>query len=124
MSNVFLSPPVTQTISITTTLSSAQSGSLVPIALNGSANFAITLPTAQRGLYFRFFIAVDGTRDCTINGTFNGYIINDVFPLACSGKVNITIGAVPAVVGDNLEIWCDGTNWVVRGYSQNALAFF
>lgn len=122
MSNVFLNPPVTQVVSIATTLTSAQSGALVPLDLSGAANFAITLPTAQLGLNYKFYVATAGARNCTVNGTFNGYLIGAVTRVACAGKAGIVITGAGglALVGDTLEIFCDGTNWVARGFAQTA----
>jgi hypothetical protein len=124
-------PPATASVSVATALTVAQSGSFIPLALNGAANFALTLPASAPGLNYKFIVTTAGTRNCTItpvgNDTFSGYLLGDATLVACANKGTIVMTAGSLAVGDSLDIIATGTNvassWVVRGFSAGAGGF-
>lgn len=116
-----ISGGITRTVSqsalvgATVVLTAADSGSvLINRSTSGSPSW--TLPTAAAGLYFTFYVA-----NVTAGFTVTGGTIKaktNASGTAISGTT-LTNTQGTAVVGDNITLICDGTNWV--GISQSGI---
>ncbi len=116
-------------VSAATTLTDAQSGSIISIT-NAAAladAYAITLPapTVAAGMQFYFVLATAGLGGTTItsnavNMRFKGLAnAAQVVSVACT---SVAIAPV-AVTGDFVEMYSNGTNWFATGISQVAVGF-
>lgn len=114
-------------VSSATTLKSYQSSAIIAVTSAG-ANYTITLPAPALGLNFKFYLVVTaGTNTVTISSPTANTLGGQYF--SCS--TTATTIAVPAVigtntsvvfsthaiVGDTIEMWSDGTNWLGKGFS-------
>lgn len=97
----------------TVVLTAADSGSvLINRSTSGSPSW--TLPTAVAGLYYTFYVA-----NVTAGFTVTGGTIKaktSATGTAISGTT-LTNTQGTAVVGDNITLVCDGTNWVAVSQS-------
>lgn len=100
-------------VGATVALTAADSGSvLINRSTSGSPSW--TLPTAAAGLYFTFYVA-----NVTAGFTVTGGTIKaktSATGTAISGTT-LTNTQGTAVVGDNITLVCDGTNWVAVSQS-------
>lgn len=110
-----LKRPVSQSalVGATVALAASDSGSvLINRSTSGSPSW--TLPTAAAGLYFTFYVA-----NVTAGFTVTGGTIKaktSATGTAISGTT-LTNTQATAVVGDNITLVCDGTNWVATSQS-------
>jgi hypothetical protein len=97
-------------VTTTTTLTSAQSSSLIYISSTGSA-YTITLPAASAGLYYRFFVANTLTAAVTISAPTSGtlYVTNSGAG-ASGSKTNLILGTT-AGIATEIFLTMSGTNW-------------
>lgn len=85
-------------------------------AFDSTTAFTITLPKAQKGLYFTFFIKQVASATGHVVAVPTGVVMyGKVSPTgaataATAGKGRVNTQATSAV-GDALDVWCDGTNW-------------
>jgi len=109
-----------------TALTAAQSGTIFRINLTATA---VTLPAVatSAGCFFRFINSVAApAADCSITGpagTLEGYLISQATRVACVGGSQITLAHAAMSIGDSIDLVCDGTNWMVRGFAQTAAAY-
>lgn len=104
------------------TVSVADSGKLMLIGALTTATRVITLPDAQAGLHYRFMVTATLTQIARITpaaGTINGALINNN---AGAAEVVAKAGAsadltATAILGDFMDVYCDGTNWHCSGMS-------
>jgi hypothetical protein len=109
---------LTETVAATNVISASESGSV--FFLSHATEFVSTLPAPAAGLHFNFIVAnAPETDSYTIvtNGSSN-IILGQVYTSAgadgdseTSGADTITFVDSQAVVGDRVELFCDGTNW-------------
>lgn len=111
----YFKPVLTPTVD--TTLTVAQTGSIVNL---GTAGVDVTLPspTAANGVHYRFVVsAAFATTDITIvSGTadlIEGSLIVAGAVVACDAADLITIAAANEDIGDFIEIYSNGTKWMV-----------
>lgn len=110
-------------------LTAAQSGS--EIMLNASAGFAITLPTAAAGLYYRFTVAANfATTNFTVITPGLLDIIQGGATVAgadvpAADEDTISFVATAELKGDFVDVWSDGTSWFVngRGTTSGSITF-
>jgi len=89
----------------------------------------INLPVNEAGLHYRFQTKVAGVALAhsvnigyagaeDIYGTiFN--VAEDVLVVQGVSTINFTGGNVdPCSIGDTIDLYCDGTNWLVSAYAQ------
>jgi len=107
--------PVTQSalVGATVALTAADSGGVfINRSTSGSPSW--TLPTAAAGLYYTFYVS-----NVTAGFTVTGGTIKaktNAAGTAISGTT-LTNTQGTAVVGDNITLVCDGTNWVAISQS-------
>jgi hypothetical protein len=116
------------TISGATTITVAQSGCIFNVINNISAAYTITLPsTPINGLYYKFIIgenlnegAITITSTPLTDNIIGNYLSSDGTAVTHGnlndGCTNIILGTT-TIIGDSLEIWCNGY-WVVRGITS------
>jgi hypothetical protein len=112
----------------TTTLTAAQSGSLIKLDL--AAGFVVTLPTAKAGLRYEFLIGTSVTsNNYTIQASaatelFTGAVINSsssanfLAPANGSTHYKLILGTTTTggQAGGRIRITCQSaTNWIVEG---------
>tara|TARA_R110000764_G_scaffold135062_1_gene223168 strand:- start:1227 stop:1676 length:450 start_codon:yes stop_codon:yes gene_type:complete len=110
----------TSTLTSNTTLYDYNSGTTY--FLDGSSAFDVTLPSAKAGVNFKFIIT-DVTADVDVvqaaaTEDFVGTISTGAggSDSAVSGDTKIIFDeSGGAVVGDQVSLECDGTNWYVKG---------
>jgi hypothetical protein len=107
-----------------TTLTTAQSGSLV--ALTGTTGYAVTLPAASAlaGCNYRFVVQdLFGTTDWVITSpAANMYGTVDELSTVqtVAGATTINLELAADTIGDWIEVVSDGTNWYVSGHCAQA----
>jgi hypothetical protein len=124
----------TETVAATNAISADESGSV--FFLSHATEFVSTLPAPTAGLHFTFIVAnAPETDSYTIvtNASANIIVGNassaedaaGSCDFEASGCDTITFVDGKAVVGDWVELFCDGTNWFTRGCSsvQDAITF-
>ena len=105
-----------------TTLTAAQSGSIV--ALAQAAGYAVTLPPPAAGLNYLFVVqALFATTDWVItSASANMYgsvmELSTIQAVAGATTINLELGA--DTIGDWIELYSDGVNWYVRGACAQA----
>jgi len=102
-------------VGATVVLTAADSGKLL-INRSTSGSPSWTLPTAANGLWFTFFTA-DTTTGFTVTG-------GTIFARASATGASVTGTTLTntqgtAVVGDNITLICNGTDW--KGVGQNGV---
>ncbi len=120
-----------ETVAATRVLTAAESGTV--IILNHATEFDTKLPAPAAGLRFKFIVGAapsSASYTITTNGTTQNVIVgclatSDVVTATAadsetSGIDVITFVDGQAVVGDWVELVCDGTNWYVSGCSKVA----
>jgi hypothetical protein len=89
-----------------------------------SSAFAITLPAAAAayaGVSYNFTITTVGAFAVTISdgaANLEGTIVLDASVIPATGTTLTFING--AIVGDSIDVSCDGVNWLVRGVSSAA----
>lgn len=123
-------PVLLEPISITTSTFTLTRHHLAggEIFLNRAAGIAITLPAPDAGLSAKVIIGTSPTTDCTIS-TYGGADIMVVSvneletdttedgPYDNDADV-FTFKANVALIGDFVEISCDGTKWYLQGQTN------
>lgn len=113
---------LTEVVAATNVITAAESGTV--FFLNNATEFVSTLPAPAAGLNFTFIVtAAPASASYTIvtNASANiilGHIVcsaGGTGDSETSGGDTITLVDGQAVVGDRVDIVCDGTNWFVRG---------
>ena len=100
-------------VGATVVLTAADSGSvLINRATSGSPSW--TLPTAAAGLYYTFYVSSTSAGFTVTGGTIKAK--TSATGTAISGTT-LTNTQGTAVVGDNITLVCDGTNWVAISQS-------
>lgn len=96
--------------------------------LNSATEFVTTLPAPALGLKFRFVVkaAPSGASYTIVTSGSANIIRGQVYSadlnaasdgdFETSGGDTITLVDGVSVVGDSVELFCDGTNWFMRGY--------
>jgi hypothetical protein len=104
------------------TMSLADSGGIFDITQ--SSAFAITLPAAavgNAGVRYTFFISTIGAFAVTVSdggANLEGTIVLDASVIPATGTTLTFING--AVIGDNIEVFSTGVNWMVRAVSSAA----
>lgn len=125
--SVVLAAPV-EALTATKVLVAADSGKL--LTLGTATGFNTALPAPAAGLNFTFVVKVAPTTAYTI--TTNGTTQNIIHGQVYTGDVNsaidpdltngtavdvITLVANKAVIGDRVELICDGTLWYAKAFA-------
>jgi hypothetical protein len=104
-----------------------------------TADCLITLPTAERGLEYTFVYkgvaadAQDWNIDAAVAANFMlggvvhldtdaGSAGDEVVPVAPNGSTNAILNVLVPDVGTRVNLFCDGTNWIVSGFVVAATA--
>jgi hypothetical protein len=106
------------------TVSAADTGKLflVPVL---AVNRVVTLPAVAVGLHFRFLATATLTHTATITaaGLVNGVLLNNnagATTLVAKNAANSAVMTATAVLGDHVDVYCDGVAWHVSGMSSVA----
>lgn len=110
---------LTEVVTAANVLTAAESGSV--FFLNSAAEFATTLPAPAAGLHFTFVItaAPSGANYTVVTETATNIIYGSAevngasVPAVAEDSINFVSAA--AAIGDWVSVWCDGTNWYVKG---------
>ena len=105
-------------------LTSAQTGAV--IFWGGSNASTATLPAVSSGLRYTFVAATAHAH--VLNGgatVMNGQYLHSankgtVAHVAISAKSSLTMHGTSAI-GDRVDVWCDGTSWLVEGVVNNTI---
>ena len=104
----------------TKTLTSTDSGAIV--ALGGSDISTVTLPAVEKGLHFRFVATtaafahkIQGGASVIQGGYHHNTAGTTIVRIAVEDKTSLALHGSSTMIGDTLEFWCDGTNWIVSG---------
>lgn len=110
------------TVAATKTVTAAESGTT--FFLSHATEFVTTLPSPAAGLRYTFIVAnAPETASYTIVATtaiILGHVVSSDLDAAgdagseASGCTTITLVDSKAVVGDRVDLECDGTNWFAR----------
>lgn len=114
----------TETRTAATTLTAADNGKT--IFLNSATEFATTLPQPAAGLAFTFIVsaAPSGASYTIVTASSSNIILGNVVTSQdaggtadseTSGGDTISLVDGKAVVGDKVEVYCNGTNWFAYG---------
>ena len=95
--------------------------------LNASTGAAVTLPVLSaltRGCHYKFFIGqATITTDWVLTSTtakMQGALLEAGLVVLVANGTTINIEVATDVLGDWLECWSDGTNWIVDGVASGA----
>ena len=95
--------------------------------LNAAAGAAVTLPVLSaltRGCYYKFFIGQATTStDWVLTSTtakMQGALLEAGLVVLVANGTTINIELATDVLGDWLECYSDGTNWIVDGVASGA----
>jgi len=110
---------LTEVVTAANVLTAAESGSV--FFLNSGTEFASTLPAPAAGLNFTFVItaAPSGANytvvtESAANIIYGSAEVNGAsVPAVAEDSINFVSAA--AAIGDWVSVWCDGTNWYVKG---------
>lgn len=120
--------PLGEVVAATNVITAAETGKT--FFLSHATEFASTLPAPALGLHYRFFVAdAPESANYTITTTDSANIIlgqiytTDVNSatdpaFTVTGVDTITIVAAKAVLGDSVDVFCDGTNWFARVFTS------
>ncbi len=113
---------------VDTTLTAAQSGSIVTMPQATAAGVEYFLPAVAAGLNFKFLVTAtsDGANTRVISATGGTPIIGLLlgltagFNTAKAAALSLTLSATAnnVKVGDYAQFTCDGTNWSVQAFSS------
>ncbi len=114
------------TLTAVKTVSEVESGAV--FFLSSSTEFVTTLPLPKRGLRYTFIVAAapsGASYTVVTNGSANiiiGLQNSVAGDAGDSGTTDDTISFVDgqSVVGDKVELYCDGTNWFAYAISKVA----
>jgi len=105
-------------------MSLADSGGV--FSVSQGAAYAITLPVvgaANTGVRYTFFLIAPDTNNVTIapasGATLVGSIVLDASVIVATGTT-LTFASGASLLGDNIEVFSTGVNWMVRAVSSAA----
>lgn len=107
-----------------TTLTAAQSGSI--ISLTAAAGYAVTLPAvaSSAGLNYHFVVGVvHATTDWVITSAAADIygVVDELSTVqAVAGATTINLELATATIGDWYYLYSDGTNWYISGHAAQA----
>ena len=109
----------TEVVTATNVITAAESGSV--FFLNSATEFVSTLPAPQAGLNYTFVItaAPSGANYTVVTTSADNVIYGSAevngasVPAVAEDSINFVSAA--AAIGDWVSVYCDGTNWYVRG---------
>lgn len=114
---------LTEVVTATNVITAAETGSV--FFLNSATEFVSTLPAPAAGLHFTFIVTAapsGASYTITTNGS-NNIIVGTVHSSTggnadseTAGCDTITFADGVSVVGDTVEVWCDGTNWFAKAF--------
>jgi len=113
--------PTESVTSFTNTLVEAESGKTIFLDLAGGGS--TVLPAATTGLEFTFIVGTAPTTAYTIDtpggaNIMTGFVLDVVGELTyATARDIISFVASTAVLGDRVEMVCDGTNWYYKAFS-------
>ena len=114
---------LTEVVTETNTITSAESGSVY--FLNSATEFDSVLPAVGAGLHYTFIVkaAPSGANYTISTNASANVILGQVFSSAgadedseLSGCDTISFVGGTSVVGDRVDVFCDGTNWYAYGF--------
>ena len=113
----------TEVVLATNVIAAAESGTTY--FLSALAGFASTLPAPAIGLMYRFIVLTPPTSNgYTILTNASGNVMSGTHSVtatgggsAIAGADTITLVANSAILGDRVDVICDGTNWNVTAFS-------
>ena len=110
----------------TKTLEATDSGAIVQ--LGGSDLSVVTLPAVEAGLNFRFVATtaafahkIDGGASVIQGGYHHNTNAATVARVAVVDKSSLALHSLNTMIGDTLDLWCDGTNWYVNGIVNDVI---
>lgn len=112
---------VTETISLDTTLTAADSGKI--LSVNGASALDVTLPRATTaGLWFRFVLSDNTANVNIIQGDASDELVGSVMGLSTKdtgtgSDTQIRFASATALAGDWVEVVSNGSDWLVSGQS-------
>ena len=124
-----LIPGETITGAATPTLTMLDSGKVF-LMTAASGVITITLPpvATAAGFHAKFVVAAASNDDINITSGADNMIVSCTsFTASGANQSHVTDtcttlkmnnDSVECVVGDNFEVWCDGTNYVIKGHSN------
>jgi len=126
---VILFSDFSEDVTASNVITADESGSV--FFLNSGTEFASTLPAPVAGLHFTFIVkAAPSGANYTIvtNGGSNiiqGQAVVNCAAVPAVDEDSINLVSAAAAVGDDVELWCDGTNWYVagQGVAAGAITF-
>lgn len=110
-----------ETVAATNVITAAEHGKT--FFLSHATEFASTLPAAAAGLKFSFIVAdaPESANYTIVTDSSANVILGQIYTVDVDSATNpefvtagvdtITIVAAKAVVGDRVDVICDGTNW-------------
>jgi hypothetical protein len=118
---------LTETVAAANVITAAETGSV--FFLNSVTEFASTLPAPAAGLHFTFIVtaAPSGANYTITTNASANIILGTVHESSggdgdseTSGADTINFVDSVSVVGDTVEVWCDGTNWFAKCFCDAA----
>ena len=122
--NISLLPIIA--VNAATTLTPAQSGSIIAVSTAAGGAYTITLPPpALAGLNYKFVIAnKTAANNVAITSataaTLQGVVLGAATAAAATNNVTATLTQANLHIGDWCDIVSDGTNYHIRGEGQTA----
>lgn len=116
---------LTEVVTSANVITAAETGSV--FFLNAAAEFASTLPAPAAGLHFTFIVtgAPSGANYTITTNNSDNIILGQVHSSTGGNADSETSGADTinfvdgsSVVGDTVQVWCDGTNWFAQCFSD------
>ncbi len=112
-----------ETVLAANVITAAESGTT--FFLSAVAGFASTLPAPAVGLAYSFIVLTPPTSNgYTILTNASGNVMSGTHSVtatgggsAIAGADTITLVANSAILGDRVDVICDGTNWCVTAFS-------
>lgn len=118
----------------TTTLKASDSGATVLLGGSGAATVNLPLVGASENVFFEFLTVstdvpaaqhvIQDTEGSLILGCIhhnNGSAFDGLYRVIFNGNSVIRMHASDAAVGDQVRLWCNGTNWYVDGLTNAAV---
>ena len=120
--HVFRTPDArvtTQVLTADTTLTASDSGKTFLLDAVGEV---ITLPALYAGLHFKFRCIADTiTTPWTVvssTDVIEGYAAVNYATVIGANENTISFVHTNAIIGDTMEVFCDGTSWHASGYAS------
>lgn len=112
-------------ITASATLSPSDSGTCYYLGVN-AAEADITLPTAAKGLYFKFVTAAAITEHYKLiaspTDSFEGSVMVAGAIVDVNAADTIQVNDDAENIGDYIECWSNGSDWMVNGNYLNSSA--